>query len=94
MLYSDMSLFDKAKALSSKAVEKIADFSSDELIADTVMKAVEKQEKVNFILQQRGSKYRVSGMDLEMGVPPKVVFGIRRMDDISKSTEEEGRHVR
>lgn len=74
-----LSILDKAKELSSKAVEKAVEFSSDELIADTIIKAVEKQEKVNALLEKKGAAYRVNDIDLEMGVPPTVVFGIRRI---------------
>ena len=49
-----MGILDKAKELSAKAVETAVEFSSDELIASTIMKAVEKQEKVNAILQEKG----------------------------------------
>jgi len=87
-----MSLLDKAKELSSKAVEKSTEFSSDELIANTIMKAVEKQEKVNDLLQAKGSNYRVNDIDLQMGIPPTVVFGIRKVSDnrtdVSKGSEE------
>jgi len=74
-----MSLFDKAKQISSKVADKAADFSSDELLADTIIKAVKKQEKVNAILKEKNSNYRVSELDLQMGIPPTVVFGIRRV---------------
>lgn len=84
-----MNILDKAKGLTEKAVEKAVEFNSDELIADTIMKAVEKQEKVNRILQERGSNYRVNDIDLEMGVPPTVVFGIRRVGDGDLVAEED-----
>jgi len=74
-----MSIFDKAKEISSKVVDKTAEFSSDELIANTIIKAVEKQEKVNKILEEKGSNYRVNDIDLQMGIPPTVVFGIRKV---------------
>jgi hypothetical protein len=83
-----MTLFDKAKELSSKVMDKTVEFSSDEIIADTIIAAMKKQEKVNAILKQRGSNYRVSGVDLEMGVPPKMIFGVRR---IAESNENEER---
>lgn len=76
-----MGLMDKAKGLSDKVMEKAVQFSSDELIADTIIKAVEKQEKVNKALEQRGSKYRVADINLQMGIPPTVEFGIRRVFD-------------
>ena len=74
-----MSIFDKAKEISSKVVDKTTEFSSDELIANTIIKAVEKQEKVNKILEEKGSNYRVNDIDLQMGIPPTVVFGIRKV---------------
>ncbi len=81
-----MSLFDKAKSLSEKVVEKAIDFSSDELIADTIIKAVEKQEKVNNILQQKGSNYRVNNVDLGLSIPPTVLFGISRVAEQKSNT--------
>ena len=76
-----MSIFDKAKEFSSKVVDKTVEFSSDELIANTIIKSVEKQDKVNKILEEKGSNYRVNDIDLQMGIPPTVVFGIRRVSD-------------
>jgi len=85
-----LGILDKAKELSNRVVEKAVEFSSDELIANTIIKAVEKQEKVNAILQERGSNYRVNDIDLAMGIPPTVIFGIRRIpDEMSKSIVRE-----
>ena len=80
-----MGLLDKAKELSGKVADRVADFSSDELIAETIMKAVEKQEKVNALLKKKGSNYRVDNIELEMGIPPTVSFGIRRLADDADS---------
>ena len=80
-----MGIFEKAKDISGKVAEKAANFSSDELIADTIIRAVEKQEKVNAVLKEKGSNYRVSDIDLQMGVPPTIVFGVRR---VSKEDEK------
>jgi len=77
-----MGILDKAKELGDKVNESVTSFSSDETIANTIIKAVEKQEKVNEMLKEKGCKYRVSGMDLEMGIPPSVTFGVRRVDDL------------
>jgi len=87
-----MTLFDKAKELSGKVMDKTVEFSSDEVIADTIIAAMKKQEKVNEVLKQRGSNYRVNGVDLEMGVPPKMVFGVRRIAEPNENEEhrEEG----
>ena len=78
-----MSIFDKAKEISAQVIDKTVEFSSDELIAKTIIKAVEKQEKVNKILEEKGSNYRVNDIDLQMGIPPTVVFGIRKVSDKS-----------
>lgn len=76
-----MSFLDKAKEFSNKVAEKTVEFSSDEVIADTIIKATDKQEKVNAILKTRGSNYRVSSLNLSMGIPPGVSFGIRRVKE-------------
>jgi len=84
-----MSLLGKAKDITAKVAEKAVEFSSDELIADTIIKAVEKQEKVNEVLEKKGSSYRINDIDLQMGIPPTVVFGIRRVEtDIQKTLED------
>ena len=89
-----MGILDKAKGLAGKVTETVTEFSSDELIANTIIKAVEKQEKVNAILKEKGSNYRVSDLDLEMGIPPTISFGVRRIDDglgeLSESQNEIG----
>ncbi len=74
-----MGILDKAKELTDKISDSVTEFSSDEVIANAVMKAVEKQEKVNAILKEKGANYRVSKIDLEMGVPPTVSFGVRQL---------------
>lgn len=78
-----MGLLDKAKELGDKVNESVTAFSSDEVIANTIIKAVEKQEKVNAILKENGCNYRVSDIDLGMGIPPSVTFGVRRIDETS-----------
>jgi len=83
-----MSLFDKARELSEKVTDKALEFSGDELIADTIIKAVEKQESVNAVLKNKGALYRVSDIELQMGIPPTVSFGIRRIDESDKLETE------
>ena len=78
-----MGLLDKAKELTDKVSESITEFSSDEVIANTIMKAVGKQEKVNALLKVKGSNYRVSDIELQMGIPPTVTFGVRRVNENS-----------
>ncbi len=82
-----MAILDKAKELRDKVNESITSFSSDEVIANTVIKAVEKQEKVNALLKEKGCNYRVSDIDLGMGIPPSVTFGVRRVSELSEKAE-------
>ena len=81
-----MGILDKAKEIGGKVSESVTSFSSDEVIADTIIKAVEKQEKVNAILQEKGSNYRVSDIELGMGIPPSVTFGVRRTEEKNGNT--------
>ena len=76
-----MGILDKAKKLSDQVSESVTSFSSDAVIANTIIKAVEKQEGVNALLQEKGANYRVSDIELGMGIPPTVSFGVRRLDE-------------
>lgn len=82
-----MNIFDKAKEITDKVTESVTNFSSDEVIADTVIKAVGKQERVNAILKEKGCNYRVADIELGMGVPPTVTFGVRRVNEENPSEE-------
>lgn len=84
-----MGLLDKAKQLGDKVNESVTSFSSDEVLANTVIKAVEKQEKVNTILKEKGCNYRVADIELGMGIPPSVTFGVRRVEESSENEETE-----
>jgi hypothetical protein len=85
-----MGLMDKAKEAankaSDKASEKMSAFDSDSIIAEAITKAVEKQEKVNDILLNNESNYRIDGIELSMGIPPTVTFSVGRVGD-SKNTK-------
>jgi len=81
-----MSIFDKAKELT----DKVTEFSSDEVIANAIMKAVKKQENVNALLKEKGSNYRVSDIELEMGIPPTISFGVRRVSAKAENQVESG----
>ncbi len=85
-----MGLLDKAKELTDKVSESITEFSSDEVIANTIMKAVGKQEKVNALLKVKGSNYSVSDIELQMGIPPTITFGVRRVNENSDHLIEDG----
>ena len=76
-----MGLLDKAKQSVEKARDISLDLISDENLANMIMIACTKQENVNEALKAQGSIYRIQGIDLEMGIPPKVVYAIRRECD-------------
>ncbi len=80
-----MGILDKAKEIGDKVSESVTAFSSDEVIANTIIRAVEKQEKVNTLLLEKGSNYLVSDIELGMGIPPTVTFGVRRIDEIKEN---------
>ena len=73
-----MSLIDKAKEISGQAVEKASDLGGDDLIVNTIIRVVEKQERINALLAEKGCDYRISGIDVENSIPPKAVFSISR----------------
>ncbi|HBQ44922.1 MAG TPA: hypothetical protein DD716_04655, partial [Thiomicrospira sp.] len=60
-----MGILDKAKNLSNKVTDSVNEFSSDEVLANTIIKSVKKQERINILLKEKGSNYRVSDINLE-----------------------------
>jgi|GEM_PF-453922 len=84
-----MGILDKAKEIGDKMNESVTSFSSDEVIANTIIKAVQKQEKVNQLLKEKGCNYRVADIDLGMGIPPSVTFGVRRVGEFDEEEKED-----
>ncbi len=82
----DSELLSKAKKMAGKLKDKSLDLIGDETLAEMIMAAVSKQEDVNKVLEEKGSNYRISDIEIEMGIPPKLIFGIRRK---SENEEEE-----
>jgi len=82
----DSELLSKAKKIAGKVKDKSFDLIGDDTLAEMIMAAVSKQEDVNKVLKEKGSNYRISDIEVEMGIPPKFIFGIRRK---SVSDEEE-----
>ena len=76
-----MGLLDRAKQSVEKARDISLDLVSDENLASMIVAACTKQENVNEALKTKGSIYRIHGIDLEMGIPPKIVYAIRREFD-------------
>ena len=76
-----MGLLDRAKQSVEKAKNISLDLVSDENLANMIVVACTKQDNVNEALKTKGSIYRIHGVDIEMGIPPKVVYAIRREFD-------------
>ena len=77
-----MSLIDKAKQISGQAVDKVGEtvgeLGGDDLIVKTILRVAEKKERVNRMLEEQGSAYRITGIEVENSLPPKVVFSVGR----------------
>ena len=84
-----MSILDKAKGLAESVTGAVTQFDTDEAIANTIIKAVEKQERVNAILKSKGSNYIVADIELGMGIPPSITFGVRRLSGSGNKLESE-----
>jgi|ETNmetMinimDraft_30_1059905.scaffolds.fasta_scaffold88988_2 hypothetical protein len=76
-LVSDENLASMKESV-AKAKNISLDLVSDENLASMIMAACTKQDNVNEALKTKGSMYRIKGIDLVMGIPPQVVFSIRR----------------
>ena len=76
-----MGLLDRAKQSVEKARDISLDLVNDENLANMIVVACAKQDNVNEALKAKGSVYRIHGVDLEMGIPPKVVYAIRKVFD-------------
>ncbi len=77
----DSELLSKAKKMAGKVKDKSLGLIGDETLAEMIMAAVSKQEDVNKVLKEKGSNYRISDVEIEMGIPPKLIFGIRRKSE-------------
>jgi hypothetical protein len=80
-----MSLFRKAANLSHGVVNKASDLSGhtvdkvdhmvlDDLLVKTIMRVSEQKDRVNKMLEGKGSDYRIVGIEVDDRIPPKVVF--------------------
>jgi len=76
-LVSDENLASMKESVAN-AKDISLDLVSDESLAGMIMAACTKQENVNEELKTKGSMYRIAGIDVVMGIPPKVVFSIHR----------------
>ena len=75
-----MSLIGQAKDVANSVAEKASDkVLGDDLIAELIIKYGAKKEHVNQVLEEKGADYRISGLELEMGLPPKMIFSIKKV---------------
>ena len=75
-----MSIIDQAKEAAISVADKASDKAlGDDLIADLIVKYGSKKEHINEILEERGADYRISKMELEIGLPPKMIFSIEKV---------------
>lgn len=72
-----MGLIDKAKELSEQAVEKVGDLGGDDLIVNAIIRAAKKQGRLNQLLEEKGSDQRITGIEVDNAIPPKIVFIVK-----------------
>jgi len=71
----------KAKELSEQAAQKVNELGGDDLIADAIVRAAEKRERVNAILQEKGCAWRIDGIEVANSIPPVAVFTLSNTQD-------------
>ena len=76
-----MGLIDKAKELSSQAVEKVGDLGGDDLVVNAIIRAAKKQVRLNKLLEEQGSDQRVTGIEVDNVIPPKIVFIVKSQSE-------------
>ena len=76
-----MSLMDKAKELSEQAVEKAGDLGGDDLMVNVIVRGAKKKDRINKLLQEQGCDYRISGIEVENSIPPKLVFSVHQLSE-------------
>lgn len=54
-------------------LEKVVDFG-DDVGAKLIVKASEKQKRVNALLEKEGADVRISSFEIQMGTPPCITF--------------------
>ena len=78
-----MGIVDKARELGGQVVEKAGDLGGDDVIANIIIRAGEKKDRVNKVLADKGSQYRIVGIEVEAGIPPKTVFSVGNESEIN-----------
>ena len=57
------------------------DLGGDDLIVNTIIRVAKKRDRVNRLLEEKGCEYRITGIEVENSIPPKVVFSVARNDE-------------
>ena len=77
-----MSIIEQAKDVANTVVDKVKDKElGDEFFADYIIKQTDKQEHINELLASKGSNYRIANVEIEVGIPPKVVYSIDKQSN-------------
>jgi len=64
----------KAKEISGQVHAKANEIAGDDLVAEAIVRAADKLQRVNEILEAKGCAWRIDGIEVENGIPPKAVF--------------------
>lgn len=72
---------DKAKVLTGQAAEMAGDLGGDDLIVSTIIRVAAKKDRVNAMLEEKGCDYRITGIEVENGIPPKVAFSVEQVSE-------------
>ena len=72
---------NKAKVLTEQAALKVNEMGGDDLVASTIVRAAEKMERVNKMLEERGCAWRITGIEVENNLPPKANFILSSVGD-------------
>ena len=72
---------DKAKELTGQAAEMAGDLGGDDLIVSTIIRVAAKKDRVNALLEEKGCNYRITGIEVENGIPPKAAFSIEQISE-------------
>ena len=65
---------EKAKELTGQAADKVNELGHDELVATAIVRAAEKRERINKMLEEQGCTWRINGIEIENSIPPRTVF--------------------
>lgn len=64
----------KAKKISHQVHAKANELAGDELVAEAIVRAADKLERVNAMLESKGCAWRIAGIEVENAIPPRAVF--------------------